>query len=207
MDIAALMIACSLYPDDPTLLSIVRVYGRSVASVYTVLDVSGRGLDPEEAAEFSPQLETASTARAALVRLIARGDDPVVGLLPARPAWASEFGLSRDALLDACSNIQIATAKLSEFDHECRRRGHPQSLARRACTLERYGRGLALPALARAVLADLTLDPPATAPGADEPPALALSLGRASELFFEMPPTADTPPPPSNSALFFEPPP
>ncbi|HKO91396.1 MAG TPA: hypothetical protein VJU61_09600 [Polyangiaceae bacterium] len=184
MNIAALLLACSVHADDALLLSIAYVYGRG--NPYAVVDASFNAVDRDDAVGVDDSAASSpSAARAALARILAIGGDPVLGLLPVRPEWASEFGKTLDDIFEPCGNISIASAKLSEFDHACRNRGSPQGVQRRGCTLDLYGRHLGLPALRRAVLADLTLTNPF--PG-DSAAASALPSGVAApagaDLFF-----------------------
>jgi hypothetical protein len=191
MDIAALLLACSVHADDALLLSTAYVYGRG--SPYVVVDVSLDARDGEDALGVQSIPSSPAAARAAVERILASGGDPVLGLLPARPAWATEFGKTADDLLDPCSAIAIASAKLSEFDYTCRSRGSQRGVQRRGCTLDLYAHQLGLPALRRAVLADLTLTnpfPTDSGEASDSPPALMAAPG--TELFF---PTAPLAPP------------
>ena len=80
-----------------------------------------------------------------------------MGLLPVRPSWGEEFGKRLDELFHPCTNVAVASAKISEFDYACRSRGTQQAVGRRACVLQRYAASLALPALPRAVLADMAV--------------------------------------------------
>jgi hypothetical protein len=182
LNISALLLACSVHTDDALLLSITYVY--SQGSSYAVVDV---GIDAADRVDIGVH-GTAGSREAALAevqRILANGGQPVLGLLPVRPEWASEFGKMVDDLLDPCGSIAIASAKLSEFDYACRGRGSQRGQARRGCTLDAYGRQLGLPALRQAVLADLTLTEPFPNDDADatnSPSVVAAST--AADLFF-----------------------
>ncbi len=183
MDIAALLLACSVHPDDSLLASIVFVHARG--NPYAVLDVRPESLDVTDALGLDIAPDSLPIAQAAVERIQRAGGIPVFGLLPARPEWAVEFGIPWVRLLDACTNVQVASAKLSELDYECRASGlRFDTPARRACTLDHYGAHLVLPALRRAVLADLTL--PTAFPTSSEGmrAAAATSLPATNELFF-----------------------
>ena len=94
-------------------------------------------------------------------------------------------------LFDPCAALQVASAKVSEFDYACRHRGPELSATRRACALELYGASVALPALGRAVLADLTLAPSAI--GRLVPSVEAVGLAErpsSAGLFFQATPIA-----------------
>jgi hypothetical protein len=181
VDISALLLSCSVHVDDALLTSI--AYVQSAGAAPLVRDVNpetfARGDDP-------PAREPSQDQRATIERILAIGGEPVFGVLPLRPEWASEFGKTLDALFDPCTAISVASAKLSEADYACRRRGAPSSPPRRACALDAYGAALNLPALRRAVLADLTLPSPVV---------------ELTELLASVSAAAPTPAPPSG--LFF----
>lgn len=166
--VASIVLACSLHLDDPVVLSIAAAFSRS--NPLTVANVAVDHLDPRDdrlAVESVP--ETAEAAAELVARLVARGATPVVGLLPILPEWAREFGKTSSTVFDACTNVEIATAKLSEFDHACRAYGAtPSAPARRQCTLQQFGRTVGMPALSRRVLLDLS-DPTPAAKEAAEP--------------------------------------
>ncbi len=184
MDIAALLLACSVHADDAMLLSIAYVQGRG--DPYVVIDVSPQASERDDAHGVGAATSSSTAARAAVARIVAVGGEPVLGLLPVRPEWASEFGKTLDDLFDPCGNIAVASAKLSEFEHACGRVGK-----RRGCILDLYGRSLGLPALRRAVLADLTLPNPFPGDGATESETRAGQGG--SDLFFATTPIAPVP--------------
>lgn len=147
-----MLLACSVHPDDRLLQSIAYVHGRG--NPYAV---TGMGLDQEDASAMAAP-SSADVARAVVHRILFTGGEPAVGLLPVRLDWAEQFGKSPGDVLEPCGNVAIASAKISEFDHACRSKGPRSSAAaRRTCTLGRYGASLGLPALMRAVMADLTL--------------------------------------------------
>jgi hypothetical protein len=189
MNLSALLLACSVHADDALLLSVAYVYGRG--SSYAIIDVSLSAVDRDDAVGVDEIVSTRAAARAAVARIVASAGEPVLGLLPARPEWALEFGKALDDLLDPCGDIAVASAKLSEFDYACRSRGTQRSVQRRSCTLDLYGRHLGLPALRQAVLADLTLPNPFPSDSVevgDSPPVLVAP--KCGELFFPTVPVA-----------------
>jgi hypothetical protein len=190
VDIAALLLACSVHPDDALLSSIAYVHGRGAP--YAVIDVS---LQPAEQDDDGlVRTPSSSAARALVDRILSTGGEPVLGLLPARPEWATEFGKAVDDLLDPCGAVEVASAKLSAFDYVCRTRGSQRG-QRRGCTLELYGRSLGLPGLRQAVLADVSLSNPF--PSGEEAFTLVSvhdTQPSSSGLFFSTPP-----PPPATS--------
>lgn len=187
MDIIALVLSCSVHADDAVLLSLAYVYGGG--DPYTVVDVSVNGLTQDDSLGIVLTAPSAVGARAAMDRIVATGGEPVVGLLPARPAWAIELGKASAELFDPCTAVAVASAKLSEFDDACKRRGPRPMAARRACMLEQYGRSLGLPGLRQAVLADLTL-PSAFDGDEDLRGGAVLSTPSDSGLFFATVPLA-----------------
>jgi hypothetical protein len=178
-----------VHTDDALLLSIAYVHSRG--SPYAVIDVGLNAVDRGDTLEVDGAASSPVSARAAVARIVAIGGEPVLGLLPVRPEWASEFGKTLDHLLEPCGAIAIASAKLSEFDHACRDRGGQRDVRRRGCTLDLYGRHLGLPALRQAVLADLTLSNPFPSDSVDamDPPSV-LAAPSGAELFFHTAPLA-----------------
>lgn len=164
----ALLVSCSVHPDEPLLSGIVAAF--SGGSPFAVTDVGVqddqdafvRGADPQSRAE----------AEAEIVRIRAAGGSLVLGLLPLRPDWLEYFGRPLEASFEPCTAIGVASAKISEFDHQCRQRGIRATAPRRACTLERYGASLGLPALRPVVMASLT-----RAPATDGAEAAAAQAG------------------------------
>jgi hypothetical protein len=152
MALAELLIACSVHPDERLLMALISA--SNAGNTYAVVDVGLKESDTQD--EPAPLLEGPQSldgARAEVTRILAAGGEPVIGLLPARPAWATEFGKVLDDLFDPCTNVAVASAKLSEFDYTCRSRGpQPSSPHRRACVLQKYGSSIALAGLPRAAL-------------------------------------------------------
>lgn len=158
LTLPALMLACGLHSDQPLLLAVVQTFSRG--NPYMTRNVRLAVLDQQD----EPLSRTAATsereARRAVSAILAAKGSPVLGLLPARPAWAEALGRSATQLLKPCENIAISSAYLSAFDHDCRHTGAQLHLpARRACTLARYGKALGLPALDQVVLAALATGP------------------------------------------------
>ncbi len=199
MDIAALLLACSVHTDDALLSSIAYVHGRG--SPYAVIDVGSQGLEQDDAGIVRTALSPAA-ARAAAERIVSIGGEPVLGLLPARPEWASEFSKELADLFDPCGSIEVASAKISEFDYSCRSRGSQRTLQRRACTLELYGRSLDLPGLRQAVVADLRLPNPFPSDGSD---AAVVGPELSASLFFSLIPLGQTAALPARAPALSEP--
>ncbi len=152
MDLTALVVACSLHVDDALLTSV--AYAHSRGNPYVVTNVKLDVLVDQDEPALAPT--SLPAARALMTRVLQAGGDPIIGLLPVRPAWAGEFGKTTIDLFDPCTNIAIASAKVSEFDHRCRRKAARSSApSRRACTLDHYGASVGFPALRVVVLAAL----------------------------------------------------
>jgi hypothetical protein len=177
----SLLVSCSLHLDDALVLGVIDAF--SAGNPYTVRN-SLVLEDEAELLDLEMPPQSAAEARAAVDHIVAAGGDPVVGLLPLRPAWLEELAKPAGALFDSCQGVEVATAKLSEFDFHCRHRGaNSRVTARRACTLERYGASLGLPALGRFVLVSLAHTP--AAPVESTPSSSsAASLFRPGGIFF-----------------------
>jgi hypothetical protein len=197
MDLASLILACSVHADDALLLSVARVH--SHGNPFVVINVNVGVLDGQDdplAVMAAPS--SLEAARLAAVRVQALGGEAVLGLLPVRSDWASDFEKVPEELFDPCSNIAVASAKISEFDYLCRSKGlRFDAASRRACTLDRYGHALDLPGLRRVVFvellapADLGQDVPELV-SHDMP--LAAPSPAGSGLFFSLSPATSTPP-------------
>jgi hypothetical protein len=186
MDLATLLLSCSLHADDALLTAV--AYAHSRGNPYVVTNVR---LDVLIAQDEPPLAPTSlAAARASMTRILEAGGEPIVGLLPARLAWADQYGKTTSDLLDPCANIAVTSAKISEFDYACRRMAARSSAApRRACTLDRYGASVGLPALRKIVVAILEWHEP-------WPEALIVieqastSTASRSEVFFSLSITA-----------------
>lgn len=181
--VLTLLLACSLHLDDALLSGVVEAF--SGGNAFAVQNVAVLDYDDERLGLDEPP-RSLEQARAAVARVMASGGEPVAGLLPLRPAWLADLQKPADALFDVCQVIEVASAKISEYDYQCRHLGSTvRTSARRACTLERYGASLGLPALGRFVMVRLASSP-APAP---VPPVQSLTLERSvfepGGIFFE----------------------
>lgn len=191
MDLPSLLLACSVHADDLLLESIAYVHGRG--NPYAITDAgSVAARNQDEGPTLTPS--SAKAAREIVLEMLADGGAPVIGILPARPEWAGEFGKAIGDLFDPCTNVAVASAKISEFDYGCHARGRAaSSRARRTCTLTRYGSSLGLPALRQVVMADLTLPSAFEVESPDLSPVLAslpFPARAGSGLFFQLAPSA-----------------
>jgi hypothetical protein len=133
MDLLTTILACSLYPHDDAL-------------VRAITEGPGAG-NPYLVEGDSPDPEPPTTREQAILRargLIDRGVRPLLGLMVLPPSWLAAFGQPTESAFDPCVNIAIGSAKMSEFDADCRKGApplEPQALAqvnRRACVLRKY---------------------------------------------------------------------
>jgi len=199
MDLLTAVLACSLHPDDQLVRAIVQV--QSEGQQLFVGDLTAlRGTD---------SARTVDEARTLFAGIERQGHRSALGLMGVSPAWAAQFDHQPSDLWDACINISVGTAKLSEFDYACRHprarrrpgrgRAQPPSLTsavNRTCILRRYAAELLLPPtfLSSVLSAMSTPALPAPPPPLPAGPSADWSPG----LFFGD--TSATPPPPSPTA-------
>lgn len=126
-------------------------------------------------------------ARKLVDAILAKGGRPAVGYMSVPVAWAARFGRTTDDLFDGCTNIGVATAMLSAYEHACtagpdlrlqRKRHHsrhPQLVTSRAvryCILRRLEADLDITGVVEHVLPDVTkLDTDRPGPDDDTPAA------------------------------------
>jgi hypothetical protein len=161
MDLLAIVFACSLHSDDQLVRAIVQV--QSEGNAYFVGDITATTSDD------SPR--SAEDANRLLAALERKGHRPALGLMGLSPEWAAGYGRQPGELWDACLNIRLGSAKISEFDYECRRRQpsgrrRPRrvpavtSTPNRACIARKYALELGLPpAFVGAVLTEILAHP------------------------------------------------
>lgn len=142
MDLLAILLSCSMYFDDDLVRAIAQ--STSHANQYFVTDVGIEmtALDP-------PEPHSLSAALARTDEIVAKGGHPVLGLMQLAAAWIHSFGRTRQDAFDACTNVAIGTAMLSQFDYEC---GSTPSSApasgdrqRRPCVIKKYGDAIGMP--------------------------------------------------------------
>src|SRR6187401_1209709 len=122
MALAELLLACSVHPDERLLMALISA--SNAGNTYAVVNVALTERDTQdEPATLLEGPQSLDGARSEVTRILAAGGEPVIGLLPARPGWATEFGKVLDDLFEPCTNVAVASAKLSEFDYTCRSRG------------------------------------------------------------------------------------
>jgi len=161
MDILAVVLACSLYPDDELIRVLAQI--QSNDNILFVGDLS--------TLETNDHLGSREEALRTALAIERRGGVPAVGLLGVPLEWASRFGRERGELFDACTNVAVASATFVEYAEQCssgaslRAEGHRKSLRhrhrpmaavqsrrRRECVLEQFGHALGLQGAPKVVL-------------------------------------------------------
>lgn len=149
MDLLAIILACSLHPDDALVRTLVDV--QSGGTVLFVGDLA--------TLTMNDSLPTTAAALRFVAQIRRRGGRPAVGLLGIPLEWASRYGLGEADLFDACVNISVGTAALSEYYDRCpskpRRRSRqtggahpyhsqnrPVNTSTRGCILKRFAADL-----------------------------------------------------------------
>jgi Transglycosylase SLT domain len=158
MDLLSAIATCSLHGDVTLVIAIAMTF--SQGNPYAVRNVDERAVD-SYALEQEDSLrlpvsaatkpKTRAEAEAQMRSIIASDGVPVVGLLPVPVSWAAQFGRKPTDLFNPCINVSIATAKLSEFEYECGKRG-------RSCVLKEYASAAAMDDLEQDVLDELAVE-------------------------------------------------
>ena len=141
MDVLTAILACSLHPDESLVRAVVHV--QSAGHTFFVGDLT--------ALESDDSARNAAGAEQLLDRVRQRGHRAAVGLMGVPVEWAEIYARGTKELWDSCANISVGTARLSEFDYECRKgakkaRRAASSTMSRTCVLRRYAKELGLPA-------------------------------------------------------------
>jgi hypothetical protein len=160
MDVLAALLACSLYPADDALVRALAE-SNSHSNPYFVYDPT---LDPNDG-ELPSEPHSVAQALARANEVSAKGAIPLLGLFEIPPTWAAAFGRDRAEAFDACTNVAIGTAWLSNFASDCLRAAHAPHTARaardeRACVLRRYADALGMPDLVTVVTLELRAQRP-----------------------------------------------
>lgn len=149
MDVLAIILACSLHPDDALVRTLVDIQNSN--NVYFVGDLA--------TLKTNDSLTSPAAALRIAEDLRRHGGRPAVGLLGVPLEWAGRFGRAPVELFDPCTNIAIGTAALAEFHDACLGRraarvprphrmvsARPEradrSAALRSCVLGRFARAL-----------------------------------------------------------------
>jgi hypothetical protein len=206
VDVLAIILACSLHPDDALVRTLVDV--QSSGNVYFVGDLA--------TLKTNDSLTSSAAALRFAEDLRRHGGRPAVGLLGVPLEWAGRYGRAPIELFDACTNIAVGTAALAEFHDACRGRRSVRGprlhqvvssrhapgdrfAARRSCVLGRFARALGVRGEPAAILRRLAGAPSMeSAEAADSPPRRSLIFrdgadgvaspsheGEPSSVFFE----------------------
>jgi hypothetical protein len=157
MDLLSAIATCSLHGDFSLVIAMAMTFSHgnpymvqnAVEEVSYVQEQEDPLRLPMPAASKAPRSH--AEAEAQLRNIAGSEGAPVVGLLPVPVSWAALFARKPMDLFNACTNVSIATAKLSEFEYEC---GGPK--AGRNCVLRAYAQAVGMDDLELDVLAELT---------------------------------------------------
>jgi hypothetical protein len=109
MDVLAIILACSLHPDDQLVRTLVDV--QSNGNRFFVGDL--------RTLKTNDSLRSAADALRFAEDLRRQGGNPAVGLLGVPLEWSERFGRAPMELFDACTNVSIATAAFSDYYRRC----------------------------------------------------------------------------------------
>jgi hypothetical protein len=159
MDYLTTVGVCSIYRDLGLVLTMIARF--SAGNPLVVEDarhfIGAEIVDQKEGADELDQLPTQHAATSeeqawrAYKRMLAHGGDPVVGLLPVSPAWATMFGREPRELFDPCTAVSVGTAMLGEYARRCAAEKHDS----RACVVRKYAEAIHLTSFAADVMSEL----------------------------------------------------
>lgn len=142
MDVLAIILACSLYPDDALVQQLVAF--QSQGNPYFVGDTS--------TLQSKDGLTSVGEAVRVANDMRDHGGRPAVGMLGIPLYWASRYGRSAAEFFDACTNIAIGTAALAEYHDLCSNQSLRASKSRPKATHQRRCRKLESPPLRSCIL-------------------------------------------------------
>jgi hypothetical protein len=178
MDILTIVLACSLHFDDDLVVALVH----KVSSDNPLLVGDLVSLETHD------HLTTIAEAKAVIQDILRQGGRPAVGLLGIPVTWAARYGRSPDELFDACTNIAVGSAALSEYASQCSPRHrpgtskevrHPSRRAldrQRRCILRRLGDDLGASGFVEAVLPEISSARSAQRDSDKDPPPASSSI-------------------------------
>jgi hypothetical protein len=146
MDVLTAILSCTLHNDPALVRGIINVNSEGKRFwVGDLTEMRGNGA-----------AQSAAEADRLVVDVRKKGHTVAVGLMALRPEWAGLYGRSAGQLWGACANVEVGSARLSDFDYQCRH-GKTKSEAiassrNRACILGKYAAALGLP---KAFVADV----------------------------------------------------
>jgi hypothetical protein len=148
MDVLTAILACTMHNDPALVRGIINV--NSEGKQYWVGDFTelrGNG-----------NARNAAEAERLVLEVRKKGHVVAVGLMGVPQEWAGLYGRTAGELWGSCANVEVGSAKLSDFDYQCRGKGKRQPIAsarNRACILGKYAGALGLP---KAFVADVLRD-------------------------------------------------
>ena len=156
MDVLALILTCSVYPDDHLVRAMVEL--ASQENPYFVGDLV-------TLVTFD-RTNSASEAQRVVTQLERRGGRPAVGLLGLPLPWAKRYGKTTSDLFDPCVNLVVGSSVLQSHSEACssahsadltasspqRRHRVAPPEAIRQCALRRFGAELGIDGYAESVL-------------------------------------------------------
>jgi len=151
VDILAIILACSLHPDDQLVSTLIDI--ESSGNIYFVGDLA--------TLKTNDSLKSAEAALRFAEDLRRRGGKPALGILGVPFEWAGRYGRAPIELFDACTNVAVATAAFADYQRRCdlgrahrRHRASPATHGRRHalltvtstryCIVSHYARDLGL---------------------------------------------------------------
>jgi hypothetical protein len=174
MDVLALILTCSVYPDDHLIRAMVDLASQEnphfVGDLVTLVTFDRTNSLPE--------------AQRVVTELERRGGKPVIGLLGVPVSWASRYQKTPADLFDACTNLMVGSSVLQSHYEACSS-SHSASLlsppaqrrsrmappeAIRSCALRRFGADLGIDGYAEAALRYFARQRVLFAAGADPTP-------------------------------------
>ena len=148
MDVLAIILACSLYPDDALVQELVAF--QSQGNPYFVGDAS--------TLQSRDGLTSVEDAVRVADDMRDHGGRPAVGLLGIPLDWAARYGRAAAEFFDACTNIAIGTAALAEYQDLCSNQSLRPSKSRSNSTHQRTHRRLESPPLRSCILSHFAAD-------------------------------------------------
>jgi hypothetical protein len=155
MDILALILTCSVYPDDHLIRAMVDLASQEnphfVGDLVTLVTFD--------------RTNSVTDAQRVVSLLERRGGKPVVGLLGVPVSWATRYRKSAVDLFDSCTNLMVGssvlqnhyeacsnnhTSQLSSSSQRKTRVAPPEAI--RQCALRRYGADLGIDGYAESAL-------------------------------------------------------
>jgi hypothetical protein len=151
MDLLAVVLACSLYPDDALVQAIAQSNSRG--NPFAVSDASLEAPPLDGLAAPSSLVEATARVR----DIAAHGGRPVVGLMQLPLPWVEAFGRRLEEAFEPCMNIALGSAMMDEFDRECSEAKTPKGppTRRRSCMAHRYAEALGMPEFERVLELEL----------------------------------------------------